>query len=153
MCWRGGSPLVGEAHGALVLAQVKPGYVDRLHIATEHTVSTPSQRNAVSLPGFEPGTKGLKVPCSTVELQALGDSEARWRAQAREAHRPGRNPSFACWRRRPKCVKRGGASYCGGADGGGGFDERSLRRATAIAAAIKPVISAITIACGVAMSS
>ena len=25
---------------------------------------------AVSRPGFEPGTKGLKVPCSTVELAA-----------------------------------------------------------------------------------
>src|SRR6266513_1101289 len=27
---------------------------------------------AVSRPGFEPGTKGLKVPCSTVELAARG---------------------------------------------------------------------------------
>ena len=26
----------------------------------------------VSRPGFEPGTKGLKVPCSTVELAARG---------------------------------------------------------------------------------
>ena len=29
------------------------------------------RRQAVSPPGFEPGTKGLKVPCSTVELRAL----------------------------------------------------------------------------------
>ena len=29
-------------------------------------------RAAVSRPGFEPGTKGLKVPCSTVELAARG---------------------------------------------------------------------------------
>ena len=32
------------------------------------------RRAAVSPPGFEPGTKGLKVPCSTVELRALGAS-------------------------------------------------------------------------------
>jgi hypothetical protein len=31
-----------------------------------------NKESLVSRPGFEPGTKGLKVPCSTVELAARG---------------------------------------------------------------------------------
>src|SRR5207247_451748 len=91
----------------------------------------------VSPPGFEPGTKGLKVPCSTVELRAHERSDTG----PRRPHFliPDRGDRFAA-------VEAGQAyllpareppRYCGGAGVGGTFAPTSLRRATAIAAEMK----------------
>lgn len=40
------------------------------HTGSRVDLRDATRRSAVSPPGFEPGTKGLKVPCSSVELRA-----------------------------------------------------------------------------------
>src|SRR6185436_19537127 len=73
---------------------------DAVHRRDAECRAVEGHRSAVSPPGFEPGTKGLKVPCSTVELRALGVplrelARACGRRRARERSDTGPNGIFS----------------------------------------------------------
>src|SRR5438876_10840359 len=99
----------------------------------------------VSPPGFEPGTKGLKVPCSTVELRALGAGGGSSLTPAGDD-----GPVSGAIRALSLSgIFSSSALGQGRADvGGPSLASTSLRRATAIAAEMEPVSAAAQITCG-----
>jgi len=76
----------GESVG-VVLNDEDAGHLGQ--VVCERNKDRDSRTARVSRPGFEPGTKGLKVPCSTVELAARRSaSSLGGRARANAAPGP-----------------------------------------------------------------